>query len=81
MLFSILLFDTDESVAGMTHEEEEALMNRHFAVQAKLVAEGRLGPVWSAARRHKPLADGKAAPPPADAGRDRGGPHDDAIVR
>jgi hypothetical protein len=45
VLFSILLFDTDESVAGTTHEEEAALMKRHFAVQAKLVAEGRLGPV------------------------------------
>ena len=53
MLFSILLFDTDESVAGMTSEEEEALMARHVAVQARLIAEGRLGPVVRLGPSHR----------------------------
>ena len=53
MLFSILLFDTDESVAGMTPEQEEALMAQHFAVQAKLLAEGRLGPVVRLGPSHR----------------------------
>ena len=53
MLFSILLFDTDESVAGMTPEQEEALMAQHFGVQAKLLAEGRLGPVVRLGPSHR----------------------------
>ena len=53
MLFSILLFDTDEGVAGMTQEQEEALMAQHFAVQAKLLAEGRLGPVVRLGPSHR----------------------------
>jgi hypothetical protein len=53
VLFSILLYDTDEAVAGMTTEQQEALMAQHVAVQAKLAAEGRLGPVIRLGPSHR----------------------------
>ncbi|MGH8174651.1 MAG: YciI family protein [Steroidobacter sp.] len=45
MLFTILLYDADEAVAALSKEDDDALVARHLAVQEKLAAAGRLGPV------------------------------------
>lgn len=53
MLFSILLYDTDEAVAAMSTEQEAALIAQHRAVQAKLTAAGKLGPVVRLGPSHR----------------------------
>lgn len=45
MLYSILIYDVDEAVDALSPEEDAALMARHLAVQDRLRAEGKLGPV------------------------------------
>lgn len=45
MLYSILIYDSDDAVARLTPEEDVALIEGHLAVHEKLTAEGRLGPV------------------------------------
>lgn len=45
MLYAILCYDSEEAVGAWTPETEAAVMDRLGAVQAKLAAQGRLGPV------------------------------------
>jgi len=45
MLYAILCYDSEEVVGAWTRETEAAVMDRLGAVQAKLAAQGRLGPV------------------------------------
>jgi hypothetical protein len=45
MLYAILCYDNEEIVHGWSKEEDAAVMERLGAVQDKLRAEGRLGPV------------------------------------
>ena len=45
MLYAILCYDSEEVVGAWTKEEDEAVMVRLGAVQERLAAQGRLGPV------------------------------------
>jgi len=45
MQYAILCYDSEEVVTAWSLEEEAAVMARLGAVQAKLAAQGRLGPV------------------------------------
>lgn len=45
MQYAILCYDSEEVVTAWSPEEEAAVMARLGAVQAKLAAQGRLGPV------------------------------------
>ncbi|MFD2263386.1 YciI family protein [Lacibacterium aquatile] len=45
MLYAILCYDNEEVVHGWSKEEDAAVMERLIAVQEKLKAQGRLGPV------------------------------------
>jgi hypothetical protein len=45
MLYAILCYDSQETVGSWTKEEDDAAMARIAAVEAKLAAQGRLGPV------------------------------------
>lgn len=45
MLYAILCYDSEEVVWSWSREEEAAAMARLGAVQEKLAAQGRLGPV------------------------------------
>ncbi len=45
MLYAILCYDTEDVVGSWTQEEDDAVMVRLGAVEEKLAAAGRLGPV------------------------------------
>ncbi len=45
MLYSILIYDSEDAVASWTKQEDDALIARHTAVRETLAAQGRLGPV------------------------------------
>src|SRR3546814_13894763 len=45
MLYSILIYDSEDVVGALTKEEDDAIMAEHLAVHEKLAAKGRLGPV------------------------------------
>ena len=45
MLYAILCYDHEDAVSAWPEEEEAAIMARLGAVQEKLAAQGRLGPV------------------------------------
>jgi hypothetical protein len=45
MLYAILCYDSEDVVSAWSKEEDEAVMGRLGAVQQKLTAQGRLGPV------------------------------------
>ena len=45
MLYAILCYDSEDVVCAWSKEEDDAVMARLGAVQQKLTAEGRLGPV------------------------------------
>jgi len=45
MLYAILCYDSEDVVGAWTKEEEAATMDRLLAVQEKIAAQGRLGPV------------------------------------
>ncbi|HEU4517907.1 MAG TPA: YciI family protein [Microvirga sp.] len=45
MLYAILCYDSEDVVGAWTKEEDAAVMERLGAVQRKLAAAGRLGPV------------------------------------
>ena len=45
MLYAILCYDSEDVVGAWTKEEDAAVMERLGAVQQKLAAAGRLGPV------------------------------------
>ncbi len=45
MLYTILCYDSEAVVGAWTKEEDDAVMAKLEAVQAKLRKEGRLGPV------------------------------------
>ena len=44
MLYSILIYDSDDAVAAMTPAEDDAIIAKHLAVHEKLTAAGKLGP-------------------------------------
>ena len=61
MLYSILIYDSDDAVAAMTQAEDDAIIAKHLAVHDKLKAAGKLGPVVrladsSGARTYRPAA-------------------------
>ena len=45
MLYSILIYGSEDRAAAWTAEEEKEVMDRHAALRAYLTANGRLGPV------------------------------------
>jgi len=45
MLYAILCYDNEEVVGAWSKEEDDAVMARLGAVQGRLAAQGRLGPV------------------------------------
>lgn len=45
MLYAILCYDSEDVVCSWTKEQDDAAMTRLGAVQRKLAADGRLGPV------------------------------------
>ena len=45
MLYSILIYDSEDMVGALSREEDDAIMAEHLAVHEKLAAKGRLGPV------------------------------------
>ena len=45
MLYAVLCYDNENVVHAWTKEEDEAVMGRLLAVQDKLAAQGRMGPV------------------------------------
>jgi hypothetical protein len=45
MLYAILCYDSEDVVGAWSKEEDDAAMARLIAVQQKLAAQGRLGPV------------------------------------
>lgn len=45
MLYSVLIYDSEAVIGGLSKPEFDALVARHEAVQRKLAAEGKLGPV------------------------------------
>jgi hypothetical protein len=44
MLYSILCYESEAVAASRSRQEDEAMMARLYAVQARLKAEGKLGP-------------------------------------
>jgi hypothetical protein len=61
MLYSILIYDSDDAVAAMTPAEDDAIIAKHLAVHDKLKAQGKLGPVVrlansDTARTYRPAA-------------------------
>lgn len=57
MLYSILIYGSEEKVAEWTRQEMDEAMGRHAALRADLRAQGRMGPVL----RLAPLTDGPFA--------------------
>ena len=45
MLYAILCYDSEDVVGAWTKEQDDAVMARLGAVQQRLAAQGRLGPV------------------------------------
>ena len=45
MLYSILIYGSEDRAAAWTPEQEKEVMDRHAALRAGLTADGRLGPV------------------------------------
>ena len=45
MLYAVLCYDHEDVVGAWSREEDEAVMVRLMAVQEKLAAQGRIGPV------------------------------------
>ena len=45
MLYAILCYNDERVVEGWTKEEDDAVIAKRMAVQQKLAAQGRLGPV------------------------------------
>jgi len=45
MLYSILIYGSEERVAGWTAQEEQEIMGRHAELRQDLKAQQRLGPV------------------------------------
>jgi hypothetical protein len=45
MLYAILCYDSEDVIGAWTQDQETAVMARLGQVQARLAAEGRLGPV------------------------------------
>ena len=45
MLYAVLCYDREDVVGAWSREEDEAVMVRLMAVQEKLAAQGRIGPV------------------------------------
>lgn len=45
MLYAILCYDSEDVVGSWSKEQDDAVMERLGAVQGRLAAEGRLGPV------------------------------------
>jgi hypothetical protein len=45
MLYAILCYNTEAIVGSWTREKDAAVMAEHFAIQKKLAAAGKLGPV------------------------------------
>ncbi|HEY6643024.1 YciI family protein [Povalibacter sp.] len=45
MLYSILIFGSEEQAAAWTAQEYDAVMDRHATLRTQLTAQGRLGPV------------------------------------
>jgi hypothetical protein len=45
MLYAILCYDSEDAISAWTQDRETAVMARLGEVQARLAAEGRLGPV------------------------------------
>jgi len=45
MLYTILIYDSDDAVAAMSPAEDDAIIAKHLAVHDKLKAAGKLGPV------------------------------------
>jgi hypothetical protein len=45
VLYAILCYNSEEVVRSWSKEEDDAVMQRLIAVQEKLAAQGRLGPV------------------------------------
>lgn len=45
MLYSILIFGSEERVAAWSTQENDAVMDRHAALRAQLTEQRRLGPV------------------------------------
>jgi hypothetical protein len=45
MLYSILIYASEEIVGAMTQEEDDAHVARHLQVHERLKAHGKLGPV------------------------------------
>src|SRR5262245_19003280 len=63
MLYSIFIYDSDDTVAAMSQAEDDAIIEKHLAVHEKLMAARKLGPVVrlapsGTARTYRPL-DGK----------------------
>ena len=50
MLYSILIFGSEERVAAWTPDEEREVMGRHAELRRDLIAAGRMGPVLRLAR-------------------------------
>ena len=45
MLYSILIYGSEDHAAAWTEDEEKEVMDRHAALRAQLRSQGRLGPV------------------------------------
>jgi hypothetical protein len=45
MLYSILIYASEDKVAALTPEEDDAHIAQHLALHEKLAAQGKLGPV------------------------------------
>ncbi|WP_394821718.1 YciI family protein [Pendulispora albinea] len=45
MLYSILIYGSQDDVAAMSTEEDDAIVAQHVALQQPLLAAGKLGPV------------------------------------
>lgn len=45
MLYSILIYASEDVVGALTQEEDDDHVARHLVVHEKLAAQGRLGPV------------------------------------
>jgi hypothetical protein len=45
MLYSILIYGSEESVEAWTLQQEDEVLGRHAALRASLLKQGRLGPV------------------------------------
>jgi hypothetical protein len=45
MIYSILIYGSEERVEAWTRDEEDEVLGRHAALRESLLAQGRLGPV------------------------------------